>query len=173
MFFCRLNVKLGAVADSPSCVTMTNVTPRMRWSHSTVALTTEENCESAWMKEDLVDSGEVVVEVVAMATVMAAVIEIGAGAARRVVGLDRADGAVGPARDPGPGQGRVVEVVGTGRTTADVAGHAVPLVAIAEDQETAPDLAAALEGSTGHHYNSFTYLPTYRLYGRSLESLKM
>jgi len=143
MFFCRLNEKLGAVADSPSYVTMTNVTPRMRWSRSTVALTMEGNCESAWMKEDLVDLGEVAVEVVAMATVMAAVIEIGAGAARRVVGLDRADGVVGPARDPGPG--RVVEVVGTGRTTADVAGHAVPLVAIAEDQETAPGLAAALE----------------------------
>jgi len=145
MFFCRLNEKLGAVADSPSYVTMTNVTPRMRWSRSTVALTMEGNCESAWMKEDLVDLGEVAVEVVAMATVMAAVIEIGADAARHVVGPDRVDGAVGPARDQGPGPGRVVEVVGTGRTTADVAGHAVPRVAIAEDQETAPDLAAALE----------------------------
>ena len=43
----------------------------------------------------------VAVEVVAMATVMAAVIEIGADAARHVVGPDRVDGAVGPARDQG------------------------------------------------------------------------
>merc|ERR1719334_695474 len=99
------------------------------------------------MKEDLVDLGEDAVEVVAMATVMAAVIEIGADAARHVVGPDRVDGAVGPDHDPGPG--RVVEVVGTGRTTADVAGHAVPRVAIAEDQETAPDLVPLLNDPLG------------------------